>query len=1061
MSKSSGESKSPWWKDALLAVGCLLLVLGFLFRESFEPEKVVFANDAPLGAIQSHAFDEKVGGWSYWHDLNWVGGEMPSAMPNFTKGFFELCLLLGEKPVDAKGQADLQALTGPVLFAKFYQPVSLGLLGFCAWLFFRSLKFSQPVCILGGLALALNGDLFSYTVWGLPSGALGAAGALLAMAAVINGLRESGWRMIAWVILGGMALGQGVMESYDVGGIFSLYVAVFVIAAAINRENVCLKTLLPAGARGVGVLAVLALASVLMAGHVLSNLLRTEGGAAARAKEDAAGQFEAIENIGNTYLERIATDSRLSPNQKSKYSSDVVAEKKRILKILKEDPFDGATQWCVPPLESLRMVVPGLYGFRENPHGWMIHPVDAEDRYWGRVGQSPGFMRVQSEHPAMNKAVAEFRERYRESERFRFLARGFMLRHGSSGIYMGVLVLIVALWGLLQAGRGADSVFEVVERRWIFFWAALALISLLLAWGHHAPFYALIYKLPFFNIIRNPIKFMHPCGVAVVVLFAYGLQGMARAYVENRRREEGVGEQFKLWLRTLKGWEMKWAVGMLGMLAAGIFCFLIFWAVLGELERHLVSDRGFTAELSGQIASGSLMGAGLAVVFLAAALGMLTVLISGVVRARLSVLLWLGLGVVLVVDLAVGSVPHLVYYNYQQKYASNEVVDILKKRPFEQRVRYGGELVGEELRLLDGMQSQLAQQYAGSTNAVKRQEMTRQSKEITGRQKMIQYFNKVFQTDWKQALFPFYRIHSADIIQDPRPDSKNTDFRRALNPLRLWALTSTKYLLGNSFVMAKDMDVLLGTTNQFTVRARFDLVPIIGRTNGYTALVSEQGRMALLEFDGALPRAGVFANWRSGLSDDAVLAELPRTEWDPHREVLISEKIPAPESTDANATVVAARYLSYDPKRIVIETDAETSTVLLLNDKHHREWTVTVDGQPAKLLRANYLMRGVHLPRGKHKVEFRFEPEQGSIKVSFAGFGLGALAFLGLLFLPKPPADEEEEIVIEVPPLDGDELKAPSDDQEISTARDTSSPDEQPKTSRRKSRSRSGRRKKR
>ena len=142
--------------------------------------------------------------------------------------------------------------------------------------------------------------------------------------------------------------------------------------------------------------------------------------------------------------------------------------------------------------------------------------------------------------------------------------------------------------------------------------------------------------------------------------------------------------------------------------------------------------------------------------------------------------------------------------------------------------------------------------------------------------------------------------------------------------LRLWALTSTKYLLGNTFVMAKDMDVLLGTTNQFTVRERFDLVPIIGRTNGYTALVSEQGRMALLEFDGALPRAGLYENWRSGLTDDAVLLELPRAEWNPHREVLISEKIPAPESADANATVVPARYLSYDPKRIVLETDAET-----------------------------------------------------------------------------------------------------------------------------------------
>ena len=94
-----------------------------------------------------------------------------------------------------------------------------------------------------------------------------------------------------------------------------------------------------------------------------------------------------------------------------------------------------------------------------------------------------------------------------------------------------------------------------------------------------------------------------------------------------------------------------------------------------------------------------------------------------------------------------------------------------------------------------------------------------------------------------------------------------------------------------------------------------------------------------------------------------MLATLPQKTWDPHREVLISETIPAPESQDGNATVVPAQYESYDPKRIVLKTRADTSTVLLLNDKHHPAWRVTVDGQPAELLRANYLMRGVYLRR--------------------------------------------------------------------------------------------------
>ena len=55
---------------------------------------------------------------------------------------------------------------------------------------------------------------------------------------------------------------------------------------------------------------------------------------------------------------------------------------------------------------------------------------------------------------------------------------------------------------------------------------------------------------------------------------------------------------------------------------------------------------------------------------------------------------------------------------------------------------------------------------------------------------------------------------------------------------------------------------------------------------------------------------------------------------------------------------------------------------------------MTVDGQPAELLRANYLMRGVYLSAGAHTVE-PFAPSEGSIRVSLAGFGLGALVVSG------------------------------------------------------------------
>ncbi len=940
---------SPWWKDALLTLCCLLLVLGFLFRESFDSDKVVFANDAPLGAIQAHAHDEKHG-WSYWQDLNWVGGEFPSAMPNSTKAFFELCLFAGGD-------------NGAVLFAKWYQPLSLVLLGFCAWLFFRSLKFRQPVCVLGALAAALNGDFFTYACWGLPSVALGAAGAFLAMAGIINGLRESGLRMIAWVILGGLGLGQGVMESFDVGGIFSLYVALFVIVAALNRGKQLSGLQV---AKGVGLVAVLALSAALMAGHALSNLIGTEGKAAAQQQQ------------------------QMTPEQK----------------------WNFATQWSLPKTETLRVAVPGLFGYR----------LDSGEgaRYWGSVGQSPGW------GPGT----------------------GGLARHSGYGIYAGMFVLLVCFWALLQALHGEGSQFDLVDRRWVFFWAALIIVSVLFAWGRHAFFYSLLHPLPFFSSIRNPIKFMHPASLALVVLFAYGLEGMACAYLNGKKNRKG---EFIVWIQKwfgeLKDWDRRWFQIMSGVLIAGVLVWVFYATVQSDL-RHYLTETLIIGTDGASIARFSLkmLGASLGMIFVVVLV--VIIFMSGVWSGSLAWRIWLLCGIVMVVDFGRAHGRYLIHENYVTKYASNPVVDVLKRAPNENRIKlfpsaFAMGLVQSELiQLQQGMQS--------TTNQTERLALQMKGQRLMQQVKQVELLNNLYSVLWAQHHFPYYRIQSLDVIQEPRVAAENRVYRQVLgqDAFRLCELTGTRFLLGLGQGHASHLDAIYGQTNSFGEHSIFSLGPREpgGQITSYddvTAMIHTNGLLSLIEFHGVLPRAGIFANWRSGLSDDEVLATLPRKTWNPRQEVLIAEKIPAPEIGDTNATVVAARYESYDPKRIVLSTEAETSTVLLLNDKHHPAWKVVVDGKPTKLLRANYLMRGVHLPAGKHEVEFRFSPSENSIRVSLSGFGLGVLAILVLAFLPRPGAT------------------ALLDDPEKSRTENISSPDEQPEPSPRKSRLRSGRHKKR
>ena len=52
----------------------------------------------------------------------------------------------------------------------------------------------------------------------------------------------------------------------------------------------------------------------------------------------------------------------------------------------------------------------------------------------------------------------------------------------------------------------------------------------------------------------------------------------------------------------------------------------------------------------------------------------------------------------------------------------------------------------------------------------------------------------------------------------------------------------------------------------------------------------------------------------------------------------------------------------------------DARSLLVLTDVHYPGWKATVDGEPAQIERVDYLLRGVRVPAGSHRVEFSYEP---------------------------------------------------------------------------------------
>ena len=310
--QSSSSSRLNGKKWFIVALLCLLAALVAFFAPSFNPDKVLFANDGPLGAAMAKAIQPPDSMFGVWLDLNWIGNAGGTYVPSAT--FF------------------LFRILRPLLFMKFYAPISLLFLGVSAWIFFRQLRLHPFVCLIGALAAMLNTNSFSNVCWGLGTRALSMGAIFLALAAFEASKRHR----FPWIylILGGIAVGIGVCEGADNGAIYSLFVAAYVAYSTWQERG---RSAAGAGL-GIARVAVVALFAGIMAAQAIGYLVPT-----------------AVKTVMHT----------------------------KVTEETKQADWDFATTWSLPKAEVIRLLIPGIYGYRmDTPDG---------GQYWGRVGRSPGY----------------------------------------------------------------------------------------------------------------------------------------------------------------------------------------------------------------------------------------------------------------------------------------------------------------------------------------------------------------------------------------------------------------------------------------------------------------------------------------------------------------------------------------------------------------------------------------------------------------------------------------------------------------------------------------------
>lgn len=127
----------------------------------------------------------------------------------------------------------------------------------------------------------------------------------------------------------------------------------------------------------------------------------------------------------------------------------------------------------------------------------------------------------------------------------------------------------------------------------------------------------------------------------------------------------------------------------------------------------------------------------------------------------------------------------------------------------------------------------------------------------------------------------------------------------------------------------------------------------------------------LYEVPDPLPRAYVAEGWDTLPGPGQALHRVLQPDWPSRRVALEEMPVFAPSDGRTGGRLVAA---TWEPERIRLIARASQPAVLVLLDRWYPGWKVTVNGEPARMLRANGVFRAVEIPAGQADVEFVYAP---------------------------------------------------------------------------------------
>ena len=121
---------------------------------------------------------------------------------------------------------------------------------------------------------------------------------------------------------------------------------------------------------------------------------------------------------------------------------------------------------------------------------------------------------------------------------------------------------------------------------------------------------------------------------------------------------------------------------------------------------------------------------------------------------------------------------------------------------------------------------------------------------------------------------------------------------------------------------------------------------------------------------------------------------------DPAKTAGVDKKFSAEVKSAAETdTLSTIKLTAYEPNDLKYEVNSKTGGTVVFSEIYYPGWQAYIDGVEAPHGRADYILRAMNVPAGKHVVEFKFDPKSLHVTETVAFVALGVLACVLVLFL--------------------------------------------------------------